>query len=84
VAGSVRGYAGPCAGVAELVGAGGSRKRSFRISIQFDGHDASERNAIAHLGPALMTAESTWDPKRQTFADKIVKAVVVRIDDPTT
>lgn len=27
---------------------------------------------------------SLWDPKRQTVADKIVKAVVVRIDDATT
>jgi uncharacterized RDD family membrane protein YckC len=27
---------------------------------------------------------SLWDPKRQTVADKVVKAVVVRIDDPTT
>jgi hypothetical protein len=26
---------------------------------------------------------SLWDPKRQTVADKIVKAVVVRIDDAT-
>ncbi len=25
-----------------------------------------------------------WDPKRQTVTDKIVKAVVVRIDDATT
>ncbi|MGH3834603.1 MAG: RDD family protein [Pseudonocardiaceae bacterium] len=27
---------------------------------------------------------SLWDPKRQTVTDKIVKAVVVRIDDATT
>lgn len=36
-----------------------NRPQWHQINIQFDGHDASERNAIAHLGPALMTAEST-------------------------
>jgi len=36
-----------------------NRPQWRQINIQFDGHDASEHNAIDHLGPALMTAEST-------------------------
>ncbi|MGH8572527.1 MAG: thiopeptide-type bacteriocin biosynthesis protein [Gammaproteobacteria bacterium] len=36
-----------------------NRPQWHQINIQFDGHDGAERNAIARLGPALMTAEST-------------------------
>ncbi|MGH3871106.1 MAG: hypothetical protein ACRDSR_06240 [Pseudonocardiaceae bacterium] len=36
-----------------------NRPQWRQMDIRFDGHASSERNAIAHLDPALMTTEST-------------------------